>query len=46
MTGKDPRCGTMDNENVARIMISVCTDWEKKVSLGLRRNTAMRKQVF
>lgn len=46
MTGKDPRHGITYNENVAKIMISRCIDWEKKVSLGLDRNTAVRKQVF
>lgn len=46
MTGKDPRGSAMYNENVAKIMISSCIDWQMNVSLGLDRNTAMRKQVF
>lgn len=46
MTGKDPRGSVMYNENVAKVMISRCIDWQMKVSLGLDRNTAMRKQVF
>lgn len=46
MTEKDPRHSIMHMEKVAKITLSRCIiDWEK-VSLGMDRYTAMRKQVF
>lgn len=47
MTEKYPRHSIMHREKVAKIMLSRCIiDWEKKISLGTDRYTAMRKQVF